>query len=546
MSSKSADGDTTDELHETVSPSIEETEIGRRAMMIASAGAVATAAGVGTVSAQESFTPDYTSSLISDTLLESTVEIGQLDLSEMDPLQYIDDDGETSDLEDDGWSVRERKDADPDVDPTPHNPVSLSAAEIDSTEYKSFPRGETFDESGDGDKDTDVSILDVTHWSKDASGSNGSGSISDQTSPADGPGLRVEATQSTSDSIVFSFDSSYVSVESGEDRKRMQLVVDVDTLATDTTVRFRAIDEDGDYREALIDTAEDETTDSVIASGTGSSIVYDTALGDIAQTNNGDGNFNNLSEVEIHVDDGDATVDIFGMNLERESEWQFGDEEVLNSDDEIETNTITEPSGSFAINSIESIPAPLDSATLSGVSIDVEQRGSDLPSEWQQIYSEDSPSGYDRERRLAQGHVHLMRDQYALSWSSGTLYLVGGLPSSRYIEVGHQTNVDPVPETRDELIEDISYIDDSGSVSVGDDTENELANSVLSGEYAVVLADIVLSSDELAAVEQSVGATGAAGAAGGGGGILSTGRGAITAVAAVVGGLIAWLRARAP
>ena len=284
---------------------------------------------------------------------------------------------------------------------------------------------------------------------------------------------------------------------------------------------------------ALVDGDGDETTDTVVASSTADGVVYQMQLGDLVSS------VDTISELILRVD-GSPDVVIHGLNLDAESRWTLGEREILNSDSEIETETIEQSSGgSLSITSIQSLGDRLSSATLLAVDHDVEQWASELPSSQSLAYDDESPDGYDRARRLTQGMTHVLPSHYSLSWSGTDLYLVGGLPSSRYINLGYKTNVDSVPESQQDLL-DLSLIDVRDQVSIGSDSELALTSTVLPGEEVTVVADIVGSDDEI----WGLSSTSFRGAGGGtsSGGFFAGIRGWIVAIAGTVGGWLALRR----
>ncbi|MFP4627326.1 MAG: hypothetical protein ACLFNI_12160, partial [Natronomonas sp.] len=154
----------------------------RRGFMRAGATAAVTAAtvgaGAGNVAAVDGLdvAGDYVQApYISGTVTAATHE------SDFAPLDYVDDSGEQASLEEMGAQIAERED-----DETPHNPITLEAANFDADDYSAFPRDETY-ENADGDEEA-VTALDETHWSVDEADTSGSITVEDETSPADGPG----------------------------------------------------------------------------------------------------------------------------------------------------------------------------------------------------------------------------------------------------------------------------------------------------------------------------------------------------------------------
>ncbi|UWG47037.1 hypothetical protein HSRCO_0743 [Halanaeroarchaeum sp. HSR-CO] len=491
----------------------ETTMMTRRAAMKTGATAVATAAtigvGAGTVGASSAL--DVDGEYVQAPFLRGSVTVATHE-PEFNPLQFVNDSGEPSSLADYGAEIAPRED-----DETPHNPVTLTAAHFDAADYYAFPREEQYDESGDGDAETDVTALDPTHWTVDESGSAGTMTVAETTSPADGPGLQVSTSSQTSgDVAIASFDSSYLEITSGEDRKLLQLVLDANTVEAGVTVAFRVTDEDGDTREAVIDPAGDDTNADVIATATASGLVYQVPMGELPITANGDGTFNNLQELEIEIADANADVSIYGLNLERESEWVYGVEEYTNSDDELDTQEITEPSGSFSITGLDTIASPLDAAKIADVEYDVELVASKLPEDMLE-YEWKEAERYDHPYRFQAVYNFEAITAYDLSWTLAGLYDEVLFPSTRFVEAGivtGQSEAVALADVQDDEVTLTSRTDTYANAAI--DEEVELATAIQAGDFDSVFVDILYTEDEQSAAESTAAAAGPIGGSSGG------------------------------
>ncbi|WP_148661805.1 hypothetical protein [Halodesulfurarchaeum formicicum] len=483
------------------STEIDQQMMTRRGVMKAGAAATATAvaigAGAGSVGAVSGL--DVDGDYVQAPFIKAAVTVANHE-SDFAPLDFTDDSGERDSLSNYGAEIAPRDEED-----TPHNPITLMASAFDAEDYQAFPREETF-ENADGDEEA-VTALDATHWTVDEANTAGSMTVEDDTSPADGPALHVStSSQGSGDTAVATFDSSYVDITSGEDRKLFQLVFDANTVESGVVVTFRFIDEDGDVREAIIDPAGDTANDGTIATTTVESGVYQARLGDLPQTDNGDGTFNNLSEVEIEVAEANADLSIYGFNLERESEWVFGTEEFTNADDELDTQEITEPTGSFSITGLDTINEPLASAAIADVEYDIELVASKLPDDHVE-YEWSEAERYDHPYRLQMVYNFEELTAYDLDWTLEGLYDEVLFPASRFVEAGLATGQSDMVELAEIDDDEVSLTDRTsayGDASL--DEEIELSTAIQPGDFDAIYMDILYTEDERSSAEDEAAA----------------------------------------
>jgi hypothetical protein len=488
------------------------TTMTRRGALAAGAAGLATAAGVGTVAAQSSTVLDFSSDLTPAPWLTGTATIETV-TPEMSDLGYINDSGETVSLSDSGGVVASREDAD-----TPHNPTRIRADLIDSTEYTAFPRGETYDESGDGDADTDIRAVDATHWTVDNSSTAGSLSVAD----ADGDALRVSTTGQTSgDTAVATF--SDFTIGDGEARRYLQLVANVDLLEAGAIVTVRVRDAASNTVEAMIDPSGDTSNANIIAAAQGDGIAYQTQLGELT----GGPNLDTIEELEIEVAEANADVVFEGINLERESRWSFGTREFVNADDDLETKTMREPVGYTGIASVDDLRETFPDADINSVEYDVEFRAEETPSDWWDLkVSTAERSDYPQRLEIAGGFE--IPTAYELSISISDLYGMRTLAASRYDAWEFATGLDELPDLDD--VEDISWTSRTESIRNGDlEAEQNLASTPTSDSVTGISINLQLEDDEVSSMTRAAGGGGGA-AFSEGGGFLSTLVGKVTAV----------------
>lgn len=472
----------------------------RRAFLAAAAATAATASGAGGVSAQETTGElNFGSDFVQDPWIEGTTTVAEVDRESMGELDFVADDGTESSLAEMGGVLAPRDEED-----QPHNPIRLRGDLIHSNEYTSFPRDETFTNADD--EEEDLNAVDATHWTVDESGTTGSLTLNTVTSDPDGDALEVQAVNADGDIGTATFTDFEIS--SGEMRKYLQLVVNVRDLPSATTVTFVVRDSDGDERTARIDSAADRSEDGVVANEVADGVVFQTQVGDL----NGSAEMNTIEEFEIQVENGDVDLLLSAINLERESRWEYGTQEYLNSDEEVDTQTMYEPAGQFAITSLDTLGSRFDSATLGDVEYDVHYYARELPSENINFEFSDAER-YDQEYRFEAVYNFEIETHYDLGHQLDRLADEQLYPSSRYLATEIVTDQDEQVALED--VEDLDWTDVSTEYdgSIGD--EGELSTALSAGTVDAVHFDILVKEDEREDME-AVAAAGPTGKSSGG------------------------------
>lgn len=271
-----------------------------------------------------------------------------------DPIQYEADDGDIVDFPGGlNESVR--------------NPVTFTATDIEAADYGTFPRV-------DGESGNSVSALEASEWSKDVSGSAGSATIA-STETAPGVEAVQFSTSSQTSGDVARFSFSNFSIKSDENKRYLQLGMDVHTLDSAADVDVRVVDANGDYKAAELNASRSSGSD-LIATAQGEGYIYQHQLGKLDLVSAGDGTFDNIQKVEIVVSDGNADISVAALNVEKMGEWKLGTERADNdSDDEFENVAIREVSdaGSISVKSIGSMGSTFDDAVLHDVTLAFEK-----------------------------------------------------------------------------------------------------------------------------------------------------------------------------
>jgi len=531
MSADASPNDSDPELTETPRPGLDDlgidtdAELPRRDFMrkTAIAGA-AVAAGVGasgTALAQEETTINYGSDLAHDSVLQGTVTVDTTEQSSMGQLDYKNNDGEIVNLGADyGWQLA--TDTSDDDTVVAHNPVSVLLSDIESPKFEEFPRDTFYDEDSDGSKDTEVSVLDPTHWTT-------SGSM---TVTEDDQG---SLTFSGGDTDTATFSPSDFAINSDEPRRVFRLISDIVTLPSSGQIDI-TLKSDGTNATFSVIEGGDTGVAETIAATTTDGLLYQQQIGDSYD------NVDNIHTIEIAFSGGSTELNIAYLDVDLSTEMDAADHEIVTQDDDgndqIEIETVTQHSGGrLNMRTLSDLHL---SGTVNGLQYDVEQWGSDVPSGDRRAWTDDSPSGYNRERRATWIHEHFAPSAFALSWAMGDLDMEGGV-SSGYVEAGYQTNVDESNIETAEEVRDLTINDVASSLPVGRDKRTQLTTSVVPSEIAVVIVDLIVSQD---GEEDLTGGdfAAAAGASGGSTGFFAGARGTIMGLSAVFATVLSYLK----
>jgi len=430
---------------------IAEKKVTKRNVLRATAAAGLAATGVSTASgtafaAEEVDTIDFGSRYTQNAYINSSYTVTE-HKSEYNELEYVDDNGNVVSLRDDGY-VLATADSD-----TPNNPVTLRAADIVTSEYTAFPRGAQYDEDGDGDAGASVSVLDAEHWSLDTSGTAGSIAVTD----GDDGTLVVESSSQTSgDTAMATFDLSTVgasdaTITSGVARKFLQTVADVNTLEDGVLVEFAVIDSNGAEVTATVDPSGDTSTEQVMFATTGNSKVAQSRVGELESQQSVD--LVDIQKLQIRISDANAALDLHAVNLDKESRWNYGDQETTDSDGNVITETLTSPHGSYSITSLSTLGDSFGDADIAGVSYDLEQRAGELADAEIMARVKDADETYDRPKEL----------EVVVEYESATAY---------DLENGTRSNMEDVVEMASTRYLAVEIATGNAEVETWDDVEN--------------------------------------------------------------------------
>lgn len=463
-------------------------EMGRRAFMVATAVAAASVAGVGTAAANPEHGLNYDSKLVPDVHIPVTATIGESQ-SDMGPLEYIDDDDSVTSLAEYGGTVAPGPENNEDV-PEAHNWLGFSADHIEADIYSEFPAGETFvPASSDDGEEEDLSALDQRHWVSDADMG-----VTDSESPGRGMGVNFAATGvATGAEATAQFTD--VNRDSGIDRTYLQIGYTVNSMDPAATVYVRVRNTaTGNTREVMIQDGGDTSTAAVIGTGNETAAIRQVELGNLA------GTLETIDEVEVAIADADADLDLFAFAVERPDRWEFGDEEYVDQDDELDTQTIYEPTGLTWISSYESLPSTIKNSRIFDIQTEAELRASELPAENVDVMFEDA-ARYSEDQRF-----HLVQNielpvAFDLELDVGEVTDVQRYQTSKYntaeILIGDQ---DPV--NMDSLEDhEADFTDRASAYNQGLDEEVSLSSLASQGDMVTAHYDLLVSDGQADSIQ---------------------------------------------
>ena len=410
-----------------------------------------------------------------DPTIEADVTIDEWSGADMNSaLQYYDDSGDVATLP---ASVNESND----------NPVTVTATDIDFDERDEFPR------KSDEDGDNAASALDADEWTT-------SGATVGSTTTAPGVDALSFSGAASSDSATY----SNFSVSDGE-KSYLTLAADISSASGTPTIQVT--DGDGDYVEfELYNASADSDADTVLTNATGEGMVLQQQIGDQTVEGSGDGTFDSAEEITIS---GDVDADISVLDSERTRTIAFGEQLVDNDDDdELETVTVTEPTGAYSVTGFGGFDAVMEDATFYGVVVDAHFSASDLQDDADVSASFASDNDYPQWDQVGSFDFRLeLPTAFDLSYSNTELVDSPELPDERY------KAVEIAEDVGDTDFEDISYEDVTSSYSGG---EVSLDSTVSSGTEYAVSYTVVLTNGEVDAIQS---------ASGGGAGPMDAGSG---------------------
>lgn len=431
--------------------------------------------------------------------ISADVTVATHDRETMSPGEYEDNSGEVAELP---ATVDRSEDVD-DLGTGEVNAYSFIATDVDFQDAAAFPHG-----------DDDVSAVDnESEWSVDTSSSAGSMTVSDAETAPGVEALEVStASQTSGDTAVAAFDN--VSVTSDIQKRYLQTFLDVRTLDSGAEVQLRAVDADGDYVQATINSAQTGADESVIGNATGEGYVYQRQVGAMAVAGSGDGTMSEIQSIEVAVLDGDATIRMSALNADKTGEYKLAEKRVDTDDsDDFETETIREVAtpGAVATHDLSTMGATFENAVIHGLEMPMDFRASDLDSDDSKVnVSFGAAESYPSFDNLMTAQYRLvLPDAYDLSYANAQLEQEQTLPASRYDSVEYREGAG------DTEFENIDAWTDATTQFTSQGDEVVLDSTIQPGQQIAISEDVLVTGDERSQIEQ-VGGVGQFGVGGGG------------------------------
>lgn len=388
---------------------------------------------------------------------------------------------------------------------TTGNPYTFKYSNLNVSDWSNFPR------------DTSASAIDAAEWSKDVSGSTGSATIA-STSTASGVDAVQLSTSGQASGDVAKFTFSNFTIGSDEAKRYAQAVYNANNVDSGATYELRFVDADGDYKTVI--------SNSTVADG----IVEQEQLGSLATQGSGDGTFNDIESVQVVVLDADADLTIVGLNGEKKSAYDLGEQRVDTDGDGSLDDTVDVgqdyAGGDVSLTGLDTLGGTFDDAEIYQLTAPFEFSGELADRQKLEQNEDESTDGgnYPGYKGTATVYVAFeLPDAYDLSFSGATLTDTQAVTSDRLLSVEY---AEGVGDTEFGNISDTTWSDMSGSYS-GEGTDVEVDSTIQVGSVNVLKWTYKLTPDQYDELGASSG--------GGAGGAM----GVSGANIPIIGGLIA-------
>lgn len=464
-------------------------------------------------------------------LHEDTITIASHDRGTMSsPLEYNDDKGNVAMLP-------------ATMNSTQDTPVGVRFDKVEADAYNLFPRVS-------GESENAQTWTNASNWTTSTSDAT---NVTPTLSDADADGVQ-KVSFSTSgmgagDTATANF-SEAVDITTDADKRVLLFVGNVDTLSAGAVVELRAIDGDGDYRVAEINSSRNANESDVIANGTTTGVVFQEKLANLPIAGTGDGTLDGIQHVEIVVKEADASVTAAGLDLDRKSAINFAEIErnTDTSDSDLETVIFEDyyEGGVANLTGLASLGSEFDSAVLHDLEVhNVRYQISDLTDSAEYSVNWSAASNYGSYDQKLELYADL-EIPAAIDLSHGTLTLKAeqSLVSERYATVEFSENV--ADETAIGDLNDTDYTSKKSLFTNGAvDDEHTLDSSVSADQdYRLHLVILYLDGEVENLKATSAPMAGPTGKSGGGllGGLLDFITTPIGMIVSAVTGLVGGMR----
>lgn len=446
-----------------------------------------------------------------------TVTIAEHDRSSMSsPLQYYDDNGDLQTLP----AV---------VNDSQDTPYTFRADQIDADAYEKFPR------------EHDNTAINASEWTT-TSGASSSMSVTqtDGGTAAGVESIKFDPSVATGETASASY-SNFSAITNDPKKRVLRFVGNVDSLESGAEVQLRIEDSDGDYKAAVINDSQSGSADNVIGAATGQGYVYQERLNNLAtDTSNGDGAFDDIAQITVHVSGGNATVTMVGVDVESKSSFVLG--ETINSNDEAVDIEERYSGGdmSLSVTSLSTMGEIFDDATIRELDVSgVHYRFADLTDtdDYSVEFSDADAYSYPRKLEIY-GRISVPT-AIDLSHSGLSLQMHQGLISQKY------ANVEVAEGVGDADFDNISSWTSMTDSFSSQGATHELDSTVaVDKEYAIHAVLVLQESDEDDMTADAPSSDGGGGGFWGSGGnpVMSFFDWLIAGILAVGGSLAVWRR----
>ncbi|KAB1193626.1 hypothetical protein GJR96_09305 [Haloferax sp. MBLA0076] len=370
------------------------------------------------------------------------------------------------------------------------NPYELTPTHVAVDDFGAFPH----------DKEN-VSALSASEWSSDSTLTVVN---SQPVTGVDGLNIATNGSMTASDSVSASF--SNFSIENDIQKKHLAVGVDVDALDADTTVEVRAVDDDGDYYVAEVNSSRTTGSD-LIANSTGDGYVFQEQMGKMDLVTAGDGSVGTLETVEVVVTGGDADVTMSMLNLDKLSKYKLGTTlKNTDDDDDLETVDVYEKnaSGNLKLNELSSMGSWADSAEIKGLTFDANFTAEKLPDEDVKVEFKETGNKYPGYYGTVTVQYRMdLEDAYDLDYAFPVLQDEQSVTRDRVLSVEVAEGV-----SESTAFEDIESWTDKTASYTSLDRSITLDDTVQPGQDTVVKFEYKVTEDQFTAMQPSVGGPG--------------------------------------
>lgn len=419
---------------------------------------------------------------------EDVLTVAAHDRADMtSPLEYYDDSGEVTSLP-------------AHLNETQDTPVGVRLDKIEADRYQLFPRVS-------GETENKQTWLNAANWT---TSTNDATNVSPSLADADGatasgvPAVAFSASgMGAGDTATASFGQG-VTITSDADKRVLMFAGSVPTLPAGSSVEIRAMDSDGDYRYASINSSADASQGHVIVNTTTTGIFYQSRLSNLPIAGTGDGAMGEIASVDLVMAEGDAKVNVVGLDLEGKTIVSLGETmEDTDGDGDDEPNTVENytAGGELDLTSLSTLGSTYDSAVIHDLKVyNVRYGVSDLdPSDYRSEFGDAEDYGaYDRDLQIEAP----LKVPTAIDLSHGTLTLRGDqqFVNERYAFLG--VHEDAAKDSNASSVNDSDYTDKKSAYSQKDDTHTLLSTGVTAGSTDWIQVTILLLNSEYEALSK--------------------------------------------